>query len=215
MSSLDKYKSIFLSLENIKDINKMSDLLNLNNEDKIIINNYFNTKNLPRKISYDEFINLLDDLNKLKFKEDIIENLHKLGNKTNDISQINTIIRIANMKPNKYNNIVPNNVKYKNKWFGIKHKCPHCGIYNKIDYDTDYAICGYTDVKNGYNWEGCGRDWCTKCGKKLCKKWNENELFIPENRFHNSECCLLYCNKLDNNYVLDFCQCYKDFIIRI
>ena len=45
--------------------------------------------------------------------------------------------------------------------------------------------------------------------KKLCKKWNENELFIPENRFHNSECCLLYCNKLDNNYMLDFCQCYS------
>ena len=58
MSSLDKYKTIFLSLENIKDINKVSNLLNLNTDDKIIINNYFNTKNLPRKISYDDFMAL-------------------------------------------------------------------------------------------------------------------------------------------------------------
>ena len=206
MSSLDKYKTIFLSLENIKDINKVSNLLNLNTDDKIIINNYFNTKNLPRKISYDDFINLINDLNNLKFKEDILEILHKISNKTNDIVQINTIIRIANMKPNKTNN--------KFKRFKIKHNCPHCNISNMIDYDTDYAICGYTDVKNGYNWEGCGRDWCTKCGKKLCKKWNENELFIPENRIHNSKCCLLYCNKIDNNYVIDFCQCYSTRVIR-
>ena len=45
MSSFEKYKSIFSSLENIKDINKISDLLDLNIEDKVIINNYYNTKN--------------------------------------------------------------------------------------------------------------------------------------------------------------------------
>jgi hypothetical protein len=214
MSSFEKYKSIFSSLENIKDINKISDLLDLNIEDKVIINNYYNTKNLPRKIPYDDFINLLDDLNNLKFKEDVIENLHKLGNKTNDISQINTIIRVANSKPEKYNNIINNIVKSKNKWFGISQNCPHCGISNMIDYDTDYAICGYTDVKNGYNWEGCGRDWCTRCGKKLCKKWNENNLFIEENRIHDSECCLLYNNNIENNYIIDFCQCYSNYVNR-
>lgn len=214
MSLFKKYKSILLSLENIKDINKVLDLLNLNYENKITINNYFNTINFPKKIPYDDFIKLINDLNNLKFKEDIIENLHKLSNRTNNIAQINTIIRIANSKPEKYSNIVTSSLKHKNKWFHIMQNCPHCRVANNIDFDSEYAICGYTDIKNGYNWEGCGRDWCTKCGKKLCKKWNENSLFIQENRFHNSKCCRIYSNNINNDYLLNFCQCYNDYVNR-
>ena len=212
MSIFEKYKSLLFSLNNIKDINKILNILNLNKDDKIIINNYFNTINLPRKIGYDDFCKLLEDLNNLKFKEDVLENLHKLGNKTSDISQIKTIIRIANSKPEKFTNL--NNIKDKNKWFNMSQNCPHCYVSNKIDYESNYAICGYTDIKNGYNWEGCGRDWCTKCGKKLCKKWNEDSLYVLENRFHDSECCLIYSKKNSNNYLLDFCHCYNEYVNR-
>jgi hypothetical protein len=214
MNSLEKYKLLFLSLNNIKDINKLCNLLNLSNNEKIYINNYFNSLNLPKKISYNDFLGILDDLHNLKYKEDVMENLYKLGNKTTDINQINSIIKIGNTKQEKYSNIITNNIKEKNKWFNIKQNCPHCNITCKIDFESDYAICGYNDTRIGYNWEGCGRDWCTKCGKKLCKKWNENNLFIIENRFHDNECCLKYCKLLGNNYLLDFCQCYNEYVDR-
>ncbi len=214
MTQFEKYKSILSSLENIKDINKIANLLNLDSSEIIVINNYFATLNLPRKIPYDDFITLLDDLNNLKYKEEIIENLHQLKNKTNDVAQINTIIRIANTKPDKYAGKTINTIKYKNKSFGIKQNCPHCGVSNITDYDTYYAICGYTDVKNGYNWEGCGRDWCTRCGKKLCKKWSENNLFIQENQFHDSKCCTKYSSKINSNYHVEFCQCYNNYVNR-
>ncbi len=188
--------------------------MNLDSSEIIVINNYFATLNLPRKIPYDDFITLLEDLNNLKYKEEIIENLHQLKNKTNDVSQINTIIRIANTKLEKHGSQTTNTIKYKNKWFGIKQNCPHCGVSNIIDYDTYYAICGYTDIKNGYNWEGCGRDWCTKCGKKLCKKWSENNLFIQENQFHDSKCCIKYSSKTNSNYLIDFCQCHNNYVNR-
>ena len=212
--SIDKYKLLFLSLNNINDINKMCNLLELKEEDKIEIYNYFNTINLPKKISHDDFCQLLNDLNSLKFREDVLENLYKLGNKTTDSAQIKTIIRIANIKPEKYTNLDLTQIKEKNKWFYLKQKCPHCSILNIIDFEGEYSICGYNDIKYGYNWEGCGRDWCTRCGKKLCKKWNENNLYVLENRFHDSECCRIYAKKNNANYLLDFCHCYNNFVNR-
>ena len=214
MDKLEKYKILFHSLDNIKHITKMCNLLNLKNQEKIYIINYFNIINLPKKISHDDFCKLLDDLKTTKYKEDVIENMYKIGNKTTDVTQINSIIRIANSKQEKSNNFNLVNIKDKNKWFNMKDLCPHCGIENKIDNESYYSICGYNDIKNGYNWEGCGRDWCTKCGKKLCKKWSDNNLFMLENRIHDSECCLNYCKLIGNNYLLDFCQCYNEYVNR-
>ena len=56
---------------------------------------------------------------------------------------------------------------------------------NVLNPDTDYAICGYNEETNeGYDWNGCGCDWCFKCGKILCKKWQANDLFILTNTYN-------------------------------
>ena len=64
-------------------------------------------------------------------------------------------------------------VSNKNKISLYRAKCPHCMHVNIINERTTYSICGYNDIMIGYDWEGCGRDWCVTCGKKLCKKWLE------------------------------------------
>ncbi len=215
MSDFLKYKLLFNGFTNINDINKMSELLNLTNEEKTILFNYFNTLNLPKSIPYDEFINLINELLKLKYREDVLEYLYKISYKTTDKIQINTIIKIANSKESKPNYLSLNDIKLKNKNKILKKKCPHCSHENIINEYDDYIICGYNNLHDGYDWEGCGKDWCFKCGKKLCKKWNEDDLFIEKNRFHNNECCLIHSKKNELNYYNDYCHCIEYYVNRL
>ena len=210
---LKKYKIYFNGLNNINDINRLTNLLNLSIEEKNIITNYYNTLYLPKVISIDEFEKILISLNKLKYQEDILENIYKLSLLTNDKSQINSLYRLALLKENKLKYFNPTDVKTKTKNFGLNKKCPHCSHENIISPFTSYAICGYNNIQEGYDWQGCGRDWCADCGKKLCKKWNENYLFLEENRNHNSECCETHAKITGSEYI-DYCQCFNKYVNR-
>ncbi len=211
MDEYNKYKVVFCGLNNIKDVNNMANLLELNKTEKIIVNNYFNTMNHQDSLSYIEFIDLINSLKKLKYREDVIEHFYKLSFKIKDKIQLNTIKRIINSKESKQN---PNDIKEKNKYSLLKFKCPHCLHYNIINEFQYYAICGYNDIHEGYDWEGCGRDWCVKCGKRLCKKWFENDLFLEENRYHDNECCYMHSKKNNLNYFLDYCHCTEQYVNR-
>lgn len=84
-------------------------------------------------------------------------------------------------------------------------KCPHCEKELKNATNESYVICGYDN--KGYDWKGCKKDWCFKCGKKLCKAWDINELYNIQNRYHG-KCCKKFAKKNNLNYE-DFCVCYK------
>ena len=211
---LKKYKIYFNGLNNINDVNKLITLLNLSEEEKGLIINYYLTLNLSKVISIEEFEKILVSLNKLKYQEDVLENIYKLSSLTNDKAQINCLYRLALSKEHKlkYCNLI--DVKSKTKNFGLNKICPHCFHENLISPLNTYAICGYNNIHEGYDWQGCGRDWCVECGKKLCKKWNENYLFMEENRFHNNECCEIHAKKTDSSYLNDYCHCFNKYVNR-
>jgi hypothetical protein len=105
-------------------------------------------------------------------------------------------------KPTEYENSLQNISINK-----ISKCCPHCGVYNLGDIDKSYAICGFNDDNKGYDWIGCGNDWCFKCGKKLCKNWMKDFLFDPEKRYHNGFCCKEKANNKNENYEENYCLC--------
>ena len=57
------------------------------------------------------------------------------------------------------------------------------------------------------NNNGCGKDWCFRCGKKLCKSWFVDDLFNPENCFHTIKCCMLDAELKEENYYKTYCRC--------
>ena len=132
--------------------------------------------------------------------------------------QLFTFNRIANSKQEEYiyqkpNESIQRDMKIKNIYIEdnmITKKCPHCYNPCKADINTKYIICDYQDSQKGFLWNGCGRDWCFVCNKKLCKQWNDNELCNEENRIHNKECCKNFAKIHNENYEEEYCQC-NDF----
>ena len=61
------------------------------------------------------------------------------------------------------------------------------------------------NTKNGYDLKGCGRDWCFKCEKILCKLWEQDSLFLEMNRYHTKDCCKKHSIKNNKNYEKDYC----------
>ena len=76
--------------------------------------------------------------------------------------------------------------------------CPHCNNKNYGSIGSPYMICGYTP--RGFDWKGCGKDWCFRCEKLLCKKWEINSLHFELNRIHTDECCSKHANEMGNVY---------------
>ncbi len=92
--------------------------------------------------------------------------------------------------------------------------CPHCAHQIAMPDTTDYVICGYHNKSQGYDWKGCGRDWCFRCEKKLCKKWEINALHLQSNRLHNEECCAEHAMQNNALYPDEYCQCKNVNIYR-
>lgn len=157
------------------------------------------------RISVDRFyyyLNILSTTENTSDLEDIVEEILSL---TKDKAQINTVKRIFAQK----GYIVDLTTELTEK---IDRCCPHCN--NKYtDYeDVTYTICGYSN--RGYDWKGCGCDWCFSCGKKLCKRWDNNELYNKLNRFHDRRCCKLHALTTESVYPDDYCQCNSFYVKR-
>jgi hypothetical protein len=154
----------------------------------------------------------IQDISSQKYKEDAYELISQIMLQTSDIAQIKTFMRIADMKNSKPQYISMRELKQRSKQNCIVKKCPHCGYKRSMPRDTTYVVCGYVD--SGYDWEGCGKDWCFKCGKMLCKNWEHDQLYLPTNRFHDSKCCRKHSILNGHKYPEDYCRCNSAFIIR-
>ena len=159
--------------------------------------NYYQM-NIKKFLTYLKTLELINDYENAKIIIDDIK-----GNIT-DVAQINTLNRILERKPHNQN--INCNTVYKD--------CPHCGKKNNNDTNSSYIICGYSH--KGYDWKGCEKDWCFRCGKKLCKHWSANMLFNKLNRYHDAKCCKNYCHKHGEIYDKNtYCMCSQnEFVVR-
>ena len=136
----------------------------------------------------------------------------EIDKRTNDTTQMQTFIRATKDKTLQHNDqifefeTINHNITTKN--------CPHCDHPCYSCIDTTYIICGYHDTHTGYDWKGCGRDWCFKCGRCLCKTWDSNLLFSPLNRYHDKDCCHKHAIEHNKQYPNEYCQCSSEYVRR-
>lgn len=184
--------------------------------ERTFITNLIKSKTYRNIIDIKTFNELLQDLKNMDDKWSCYTILNKIDDSRFDEIQNKTIQRIIGSKPDKNINketelqnqkIIDDNETTK--------KCPHQGCENFVKVkNQQYVVCGYTDIQKGYDNIGCGRDWCFKCGKKLCKSWLVDKLFLQKNRVHNFKCCEAYALTHGDQYPEDFCVCIENNIIR-
>ena len=210
-----RYKILSVSMTCKDDIQQLIDIyaskINSKALVRILDNDICSHRN-NYTIGVDEFMNLLDKLGNYIYRDDARGLVEKIFKRTVDLIQRNSVIRIISRKPPK-SNIISNktiNSKHRHHADMIDKNCPHCGKSSKQSSSSTYVICGYND--RGFDWVGCGNDWCFRCGKKLCKTWYNNDLFIKTNRFHNEKCCKVMAYKNNESYNKLYCKCSKIYI---
>jgi len=189
------YNHIFKSINTHEDAQIILGKLKLSHIKNQIAFNLLKSQKKPSMFDYCTFMNVCKELENIKYRQNASEYLALLVKKTSDAAQINTFVRIINIKP------LYSECTYKQ----VIKNCPHCNHPNLADINTTYIICGYND--NGYDWDGCQHDWCFQCGKILCKSWETNMLFVKSNRVHNISCCKEHAAKTNKSYPSDYCQC--------
>jgi hypothetical protein len=227
----NEIRNILLGCKNINDAKYFTNLyLKKNPESKKLVYSmlygkvYFDCNDL--KI----FSEIMKKINECEYQDSCDKLIQELfPSKNNNSIQLKTLTRILNNKKKEIekkpelNNSPPNfssAPQFFHQTYAKKTKqtenikcCPHCSEKYIGSESTTHVICGYNDSHQGYNWIGCQRDWCFSCGKKLCKSWNENKLYLEPNRIHNSECCKQHaankCEPYDN-----YCQCNNKYVNR-
>lgn len=207
-----KYKPVIMGARTTNDAIFIINKLDINQKFRNILLNLINGINYPNILDNTEFIETFAEINNIKYKEDAYEFINKIMlRKTNDLAQIKCLTRKANKKPLKPQYILLKDI-YKPVNTTIDKSCPYCNHICKGTEATDYMICGYGE--NGYDWEGCGKDWCFRCDKLLCKSWDIDQLYIQENRLHDSECCKKQATDKKKNYLSEYCQCNNTAVKR-
>ena len=221
MESSDKLliETFLNKLQNIKLYSRASILLNnylirtSNPFIKDLLKSYLSEDNYYHSMSIEEYKHMVNKINKLSYQDDGDKIMEEIKKKTSRDSQIRSLERILRKKPIKPDIIPLSKIKYQEPVNELVTKyCPHCGHHKTDMSDQKYVICGY-DTK-GFDWNGCGFDWCFDCGKKLCKCWNVNNLYNIKNRYHNDKCCKSHALKTGSSYKDDYCQCHTQFVNR-
>lgn len=160
---------------------------------------------------------LMNNINNCTTRDEALDMISNVLNRSTDDVYIKTMERLAHKKyyrnseyqvntsRNSFGNTSKNTTNNINK--NINKKCPHCNFGVTMPENTYYIICGYHNTITGFNWDGCGRDWCFHCGKMLCKHWITNSLNIYMNRTHDNICCSNHAVENGYNYPEDYCQC--------
>lgn len=185
-------------------------ILKNNMEYKELLIGMIHGRKYDKVLDYRTLAHTLCELNEVEYRNEIDDFIDKNLKNNVDLTQLNSIMRISRIKNIKVGPENRNKVKFATKLFNIKKEdtmnkiCPHCNVNIPVPKDSNYIVCGY--VNNEYMWLGCGRDWCGKCNKMLCKSWDINNLENEENRIHNQTCCKTYAkeNNIDENL---FCNC--------
>jgi hypothetical protein len=211
----NKIKYIISGCRTFDDALLMCQPFDFNKQEKDLIHSVINVKQYNNIIDIRTFLKLMDEINELKYKDDAYETINQIMKRTTDTIQLKTLMRIANTKQIKPYFISLKEKAHENNINTITKKCPHAGCKHEHigNKNTDYVICGYT-INDGYDWKGCGRDWCFKCEKILCKSWDSDQLFLQFNRIHDQKCCKKHAHNNNNNYPNEYCHCDADYIQR-
>lgn len=203
----NEFKNILSGCRTYLDAMYFGDLYGKRNpEMKDIINSMINGKRYDNIMDSQTMIDFMGSINKCIYQDDTEKFLDIASSKQFDNAQSKSLKRIANSKQIRnisFKQIKPNIIKLNM----LSRECPHCQHICIAEPKTKYIICGYSDTKKGFDLEGCGKDWCFKCGKILCKSWNENKLFNESNRTHNSICCKEHSILHNKIYPNDYCMC--------
>lgn len=216
----NEFKHILLGCKNSLDANYFADAyIKKNPEVRKLIIGMVNGKKYTCCKDFRLMQKIMKECNNCEYYEDAINVIKEyFPNKEKDTNnvQYRTLMRIAESK--KHINFNENSAKTlfmrKNKPGIITKNCPHCSKPYTGNNETTYVICGYHDTQYGYDWKGCGNDWCFSCGKMLCKSWDENKLFVEPNRIHNGECCKRHAQTHKKIYMEDYCHCNNKYVIR-
>lgn len=178
---------------------------------KPTISSMINGKRYEQVLDLKTMRSLLEMLDNVMYRNEAEEIIQRYSEKTHDVTQLKTLSKIAKFKilrpPGEYNNSTQHITVQSDPIIYVNKTCPHCSKECEAQIDTEYVICGYTNSKTGYNLIGCGKDWCFKCGKILCKKWDIHQLFLPTNKHHDGECCKKHARETNKQYPNDYCQC--------
>jgi hypothetical protein len=188
-----------------------------NPEMNTLIYSMINGKRYEQVLDLKTIKSTLDVTNEHKYKDDAYEYGENQIQKTNDTVQKKTFSRIIKDKPVKPQELIKQKtieLSYENTVSTINKNCPHCAYACNAPIDTKYIICGYANSHTGYDWKGCGKDWCFECGKMLCKSWDANQLFLESNRIHNMDCCNHHSTTMSYNYIQQYCQCLNKNVNR-
>ena len=204
------FRKLLSGCRTIDDAIYLSKLYNFTDIEKELITSIINAKKYDNNIlDTKKLIYNMNDINNCKYKEEAINKINNMLLETSDMAQIKCLKRIATMKEDIPQNIIFDNYIKKNNNPKIFKNCPHCNCVYEGTKDDQYVICGCAD--DGYDLDGCNRDWCFKCNKKLCKSWYDDQLFILINRIHTKKCCEQHAKINGFKYSTDYCQCLFDF----
>jgi len=212
INKFNEFKHILSGCDNKKDAKFMADLYKIENigSDKIVTS-LLEGKKYNNNKDFESIVKILEKCVSCVYFEDVVnvinDNFTKYDNEDNNL-QYKSCYRIAKSKQSY------KNTETKKKNDRVVKLCPHCSRPYLGNTNTVYAICGYSDTRNGYDWQGCQKDWCFLCEKKLCKSWDENRLNIEPNRIHNCECCKLHSNKHGLSYIDEYCHCTHKYVNR-
>lgn len=184
--------------------------LKSNPEMGTLIYSMINGKRYDQVLDLKSIKSALEITNDQKYKEDADEYMENYIQKTSDNIQKKTFNRIIRYKPHKPHDMVKKKsdmLECGIQQVYITKNCPHCESPTTCPIDTKYTICGYANSATGYDWKGCGKDWCFECGKMLCKSWDANKLLLQMNRFHDVECCEHHACLHNKDYIQNYCQC--------
>jgi len=220
----NQFKNILSGCRTIPDAYHFTELYsNIYPNMKDIYYSMTNGKRYHKIFDFKSMIDLLNDINRCNTYEEAIDKYNNAIKKTDDIIQNKTLARLLSSKPhsvitsnthNLLNLPIKSMSQYNNKYHMVKKNCPHCNHECEANKNTTYIICGYADIHIGYDWEGCGHDWCFSCGKKLCKKWDGNKLFVEQNKKHDAFCCKHHADKHNVEYEKYYCMCDNEFVDR-
>lgn len=173
---------------------------------KNLILSYMNGKKYNDNVDMVTKQTMLNDVNLCETRDEALEAISKLTNKTVDDVYRKTLERIAHKKNYRKVKIIAKHTDC-SQVHNITKKCPHCSHAVNMPDTTQYIICGYHNPNLGYDWNGCGRDWCFHCNKMLCKRWEVDGLNLVSNRVHDEDCCSKHAKETGHKFPDDYCQC--------
>lgn len=205
----NEFNNILSGCKTIVDAYYFGDIyIKYNPEMNALVKSMIHGKKYDVVLSFNNMMTCINSINKYIYKDEIEEITDNYMKKTNDVIQLKTIKRFISRKQ------IRKNINTHN-YTHIK-KCPHCNYKEMCtnNYKMSYVICGYMNENTGYDWNGCGKDWCYTCCKKLCKTWSDDKLYEIGNRTHNNICCYQKAKNNNEDYLNVYCQCSNKYVDR-